>query len=30
MDSRTFTVQQMYQDRCQYRVPFYQPATHSD
>lgn len=24
MDSRTFTVQQMYQDRRQYRVPFYQ------
>lgn len=24
MDSRTFTVQQLYQDRRQYRVPFYQ------
>ena len=24
MDSRTFTVQQIYQDRRQYRVPFYQ------
>lgn len=26
MDSRTFTVQQIYQDRRQYRVPFYQRA----
>jgi hypothetical protein len=26
MDSRTFTVQQVYQDRRQYRVPFYQRA----
>ncbi len=24
MDSRTFSVQQIYQDRRQYRVPFYQ------
>ena len=24
MDSRSFTVQQIYQDRRQYRVPFYQ------
>ena len=24
MDSRTFTIQQIFQDRRQYRVPFYQ------
>ena len=26
MDSRTFNIQQMFQDRRQYRVPFYQRA----